>query len=214
LGSSPIPPWTSGGEHDVGAAAAGERLPDDLFRLALRVDVRGVDEVDARVQGAVDDPHRVVVVGVAPGAEHHRPEAERADLDSGAAERSGLHAANARHVRRPWVARPPVGPPASPGRPTGETRAVITAFVLIHVDAASIASAAQAVADLPAVSEVWSCAGDVDLIAVVRVAAHEDLADVVTGGVAAVAGVQSTTTHIAFRSYSGRDLETGFDIGT
>lgn len=90
---------------------------------------------------------------------------------------------------------------------------MITAFVLVHVDAAAIASAAQAVADLAAVSEVWSCAGDVDLIAVVRVAAHEDLADVVTGGVAAVPGVQRTTTHIAFRSYSGRDLETGFDIG-
>lgn len=90
---------------------------------------------------------------------------------------------------------------------------MITAFVLIHVDAASIASAAQAVADLPAVSEVWSCAGDVDLIAVVRVTAHEELADVVTGGAAAVAGVRGTTTHIAFRSYSGRDLATGFDIG-
>lgn len=90
---------------------------------------------------------------------------------------------------------------------------MITAFVLVHVDAPSIATAAQAVADLPAVSEVWSCAGDVDLIAVVRVAAHEDLADVVTAGVAAVPGVQRTTTHIAFRSYSGSDLDTGFDIG-
>ena len=34
---------------------------------------------------------RLVVVGVAPGAEHHRAEAERADLDAGAAERAAVH---------------------------------------------------------------------------------------------------------------------------
>ena len=64
-----------GGQHDV-VAAALERLADDLLRLAGRVDVGGVDEVDAGVQRAVDDADRVVVVGVAPGAEHHRAEAE------------------------------------------------------------------------------------------------------------------------------------------
>jgi len=90
---------------------------------------------------------------------------------------------------------------------------VITAFVLIHVDAAEIAAAAQAIADTPGVSEVWSCAGDVDLIAVVRVGAHEELADVVPGGIATVRGVRDTTTHIAFRSYSGREIESAFSIG-
>jgi len=44
-----------GGQDDVVAAAAGERLADDDLRLALRVDVRGVDEVDPVVQRAVDD---------------------------------------------------------------------------------------------------------------------------------------------------------------
>jgi len=68
-----------GGEDDVLAPAAGERLADDLLRLAARVDVRGVDEVDPRVERAVDDPDRLVVVGIAPLAEHHRAEAERAD---------------------------------------------------------------------------------------------------------------------------------------
>ena len=49
-----------------------------------RVDVGGVDEVDPGVERRVDDPDRLVVVGVAPRAEHHRAEAERADLDAGA----------------------------------------------------------------------------------------------------------------------------------
>ena len=64
-----------GGQHDV-VAAALECLADDLLGLAGGVDVGGVDEVDPGIQGAVDDADRVVVVGVAPGAEHHRAEAQ------------------------------------------------------------------------------------------------------------------------------------------
>ena len=63
------------GQHDI-VATALERLADDLLRLAGGVDVGGVDEVDPGVQRAVDDADRVVVVGVAPGAEHHRAEAQ------------------------------------------------------------------------------------------------------------------------------------------
>ena len=49
---------------------------DDLLGLAARVDIGGVDEVDPRVERGVDDPDRLVVVAVAPVAEHHRAEAE------------------------------------------------------------------------------------------------------------------------------------------
>jgi hypothetical protein len=79
-----------GGEDDVVAPAAGQRLADDLLGLALGVDVGGVDEVDPGVQGPVDDPDALVVVGVAPVAEHHRAEAELADRDTGASERAML----------------------------------------------------------------------------------------------------------------------------
>src|SRR5207247_7375689 len=80
-----------GGEDDVVAAAAGERLADDLLGLASRVDICGVDEVDTGAEGGVDDADAVVVVRVAPGAEHHGAEAQRADGDAGAAEGSVLH---------------------------------------------------------------------------------------------------------------------------
>ena len=82
-----------GGEHDVVAPAAGQRLADDAFGLTRRVDVGGIDEVDAGVEGGVDDRHAVVLVLVAPGPEHHRPEAQRADGHSGSSQRSVLHAA-------------------------------------------------------------------------------------------------------------------------
>jgi len=90
---------------------------------------------------------------------------------------------------------------------------VITAIVLVHADADRIPETAQAIADLDGVSEVYSCAGDVDLVAVVRVREHEQLADVIAGRLSRVEGVRSTSTHIAFRSYSARDTEAAFAVG-
>ncbi|HTF51565.1 MAG TPA: Lrp/AsnC ligand binding domain-containing protein [Pseudonocardia sp.] len=90
---------------------------------------------------------------------------------------------------------------------------MITAFVLVHAAADSIPETAQAIADLDGVAEVYSCAGNVDLIAVVKVREHEHLADVIAGGLSKVPGVRQTDTHIAFRSYSSRDVEEGFSVG-
>ena len=90
---------------------------------------------------------------------------------------------------------------------------MITAIVLVHVAADRIPEAAQAIADLPGVDEVYSCAGDVDLIAVVRVAEHEQLADLIAGRLSKVDGVQRTDTHIAFRSWSRADTEATFSLG-
>lgn len=90
---------------------------------------------------------------------------------------------------------------------------MITAIVLVHTAADRIPETAQAIADLDGVSEVYSCAGDVDLIAMVRVAEHEELAEVIANRMSRVEGVRSTDTHIAFRSYSRADTEGTFTVG-
>ncbi|KAA2253027.1 Lrp/AsnC family transcriptional regulator [Solihabitans fulvus] len=90
---------------------------------------------------------------------------------------------------------------------------MVNAIVLIQAAADSIPEAAQAIADIDGVTEVYSCAGEVDLIALVRVAQHEDLADLVPGRISKVPGVLNTDTHIAFRSYSRRQAEAAFAIG-
>lgn len=90
---------------------------------------------------------------------------------------------------------------------------MITAVVLITAAADQIPEAAQAVSEIEGVSEVYSVAGDVDLVAMVRVREHEQLADVIAGHVSKVPGVLSTNTLIAFRSYSRHDLESAFAIG-
>ena len=82
------------GEDHVVAPTAVERLGDDLLALAGRVDVGGVDEVDAGVEGAVDDGDAVVVVPVAELAEHHGAEAQARDLHPGVAEGAVGHVAN------------------------------------------------------------------------------------------------------------------------
>lgn len=90
---------------------------------------------------------------------------------------------------------------------------MITAIVMIHAASESIPEAAQAIADADGVSEVYSCAGEVDLIAIVRVPAHEDLADLIPATIGKVDGVLDTETHIAFRSYSTEANESAFNIG-
>ncbi|MBT2268848.1 Lrp/AsnC family transcriptional regulator [Rhodococcus erythropolis] len=90
---------------------------------------------------------------------------------------------------------------------------MINAIVMIHAESARIPETAQAVADLSGVTEVYSCAGDVDLIAIVKVRDHAQIADVVTGGVNKVPGVLRTATHIAFQSFSSADVEAGFSLG-
>ena len=68
-------------------------LPTISSDSPARVDVGGVDEVDPGVEGGVDDPDRLVVIRLSPGAEHHRAEAQLADLNAGAAEGAELHPA-------------------------------------------------------------------------------------------------------------------------
>ena len=89
----------------------------------------------------------------------------------------------------------------------------VHAVVLIQCEVDEISEAAQAIADLGGVSEVYSVAGEFDLIAIVRVADHGDLATVIPGGIAKVEGVERTETLISFQVYSKHDLERLFSIG-
>ena len=90
---------------------------------------------------------------------------------------------------------------------------MITAIVMVAVEADKIPEVAQTIADLDGVSEVYSVAGDADLIAVVRVREFDSIADVIAGRMSKVKGVTHTDTHIAFRAYSKHDLEATFSIG-
>ncbi|MEY9963663.1 DNA-binding Lrp family transcriptional regulator [Streptacidiphilus sp. MAP12-16] len=90
---------------------------------------------------------------------------------------------------------------------------MITAIVLIKTNVDRIPEIAETIAALDGVSEVYSVSGAFDLVAMIRVRAHDDLADVIPGQVNKVPGVEHTETHIAFRTYSKVDLDAAFALG-
>ena len=90
---------------------------------------------------------------------------------------------------------------------------MVTAIVLIKAEVQRIPEIAAEIAQMPQVSEVYSVTGEFDMVAMVRVRAHEELADVIPGGVNKVPGIIHTETHIAFRTYSRHDLEAAFALG-
>jgi hypothetical protein len=66
-------------------------LADDLLRHAIDVHVRGVDEVDAELQGALDDAHRGRLVHLL--AHGHGSQAESGHLQPSPSHLPILHAA-------------------------------------------------------------------------------------------------------------------------
>lgn len=90
---------------------------------------------------------------------------------------------------------------------------MVTAIVFIKADVARIPEVAEQIASLHGVTEVYSVTGEIDLIALLRVRGHDDVAALVPDGINKVAGVLSTQTHIAFRTYSSVDLEAAFSLG-
>jgi DNA-binding Lrp family transcriptional regulator len=90
---------------------------------------------------------------------------------------------------------------------------MVTTVVLAVCDIHKVPETAQAIADIPEVSEVYSVAGDFDLVIMVRVREHDALARVVTEGIARVPGIERTQTLVAFKVYSHHDVDAMFSIG-
>ncbi|MFB6271798.1 MAG: Lrp/AsnC family transcriptional regulator [Salinibacter sp.] len=90
---------------------------------------------------------------------------------------------------------------------------MVTAIVLLDVERGKVNDVADALAALDGISEVHSVAGRVDLVAMLRVAENEELADLVTNEIQQVDGITDTETLIGFRVHSSHDLEKMFSIG-
>ena len=84
---------------------------------------------------------------------------------------------------------------------------MVTAVVLIEAETDKISELAEAIVEMDGVREVFSVAGQYDLVAIVRVHKNEDVADVVRQGMRHLEGIVKTQTLIAFRVYSREDVE-------
>ncbi|PAU68046.1 Lrp/AsnC ligand binding domain-containing protein [Bifidobacterium criceti] len=87
------------------------------------------------------------------------------------------------------------------------------AIVLITTESDMVGEAAKRIVELDGVRDVYSVAGDVDLVAVVSSEQFDDLAQIIPEGIAKVDGVVGTQTLMAFRTYSREDDEAAFDLG-
>lgn len=91
---------------------------------------------------------------------------------------------------------------------------MITAIVFVKAEVAQISDVAEAIAALSGVTEVYSVTGAIDLICLIRVRNHDEIASVVADQLNKVPGVRETETHIAFRALSSHDLEAAFSLGS
>lgn len=90
---------------------------------------------------------------------------------------------------------------------------MIAAFVLIKAAPGRVADLASELTDVEGVAEVYSVTGDHDLIVVVRVRSHDDLAQVVPGNLSSLPGILETQTMVAFKAYSRHDLDSMWSLG-
>ena len=91
--------------------------------------------------------------------------------------------------------------------------AMTNAVVLIDAERDALSTLGGELADVDGVAEAYSVTGEWDFVAIVRVADHEQLADVVTTEIGGLSGVTRTRTMVAFAAFSRHDLEALFSIG-
>lgn len=90
---------------------------------------------------------------------------------------------------------------------------MVSAVILLVVEKNKVNEVAEKLVELEGVTEVYSVAGQYDLVAIARVPKNEDIADAVTNQMLKIDGIVRSETLIAFRAFSRYDLERIFSIG-
>ncbi len=89
-----------------------------------------------------------------------------------------------------------------------------TAIVLINAERQKISKVGDQLAAIYGVTEVFSVSGRYDLVALIRLKNHDDLAELMTGKITEIEGITRTESMVAFRVLSKHDLEGMFDLGS
>jgi DNA-binding Lrp family transcriptional regulator len=90
---------------------------------------------------------------------------------------------------------------------------VVVAIVLMNIERAKIDEVAQQLIALEGVAEVYSVAGQHDLVVILRTQTNEQIADLMTHRIRNIPNITRTETLIAFKAYSRDDLGAMFSIG-
>ena len=90
---------------------------------------------------------------------------------------------------------------------------MLTAVILIKASREGLRTLGPQLADVEGVAEVYTVTGEWDFVAIARVREHDELAKVVTQGLAKLDGIEKTQTMVAFQQFSAHDLESMFGLG-
>ena len=90
---------------------------------------------------------------------------------------------------------------------------MVNAIVLLSVESARINQVAEQLVEFDGVSEVYSVAGQYDLVVVIRARDDDQIATLVTEQLLQVEGLLASETLIAFRTFSRHDLDRMFSVG-
>jgi len=127
-----------GGKHHL-VSFALERFPQDLLRLAIGIDVGGIEEIDPGIEGHVDQTLRSRLIEAADlfpiplSAKAHRPQAQFRDEQTGFTQLTVFHCHDPSPVVRhtPPLRRGPFSSLDDP-RTRNETKRFISQQVLIY----------------------------------------------------------------------------------
>lgn len=90
---------------------------------------------------------------------------------------------------------------------------MVSAVILLVVEKSRVNEVAEQLVDLQGITEVYSVAGQYDLVAIARVRDNDGIADAVTRQMLKIDGIVRSETLISFRVFSRYDLERIFSIG-
>jgi len=90
---------------------------------------------------------------------------------------------------------------------------MVTAVILVKANREGMRTLGPQLADVKGVSEVYTVTGEWDFVAIVRVREHDDLAELMTGHLIQLSGIERTSTMVAFQQFSAHDLESMFGLG-
>ncbi|MEP0774595.1 MAG: Lrp/AsnC ligand binding domain-containing protein [Acidobacteriota bacterium] len=90
---------------------------------------------------------------------------------------------------------------------------MLEAVVLINVKPGQMRRVEDALLAREGIEKLYSVAGAFDLVAILRTSRNERLEELVTGEIAALEGVERTTTLVAFRCLTRREADGTFSLG-
>ncbi|MEP7010013.1 MAG: Lrp/AsnC ligand binding domain-containing protein [Acidobacteriota bacterium] len=90
---------------------------------------------------------------------------------------------------------------------------MVSAVILLVVEKNKINEVAERLVELDGITEVYSVAGQYDLVAIARVRDNEQIAEAVTRQMLKIEGILRSETLMAFRAFSRYNLERMFSVG-